>query len=110
MDCGLSCMRRTFGMGTGTTSTRRRLSHASAVIFSTSRRRPRLSALHLKGTASLLRPEWRFLTPCLGAALMASPLAGNLTRLGQLVHPEAVEIECRALVASDNLIVSPIVK
>jgi hypothetical protein len=64
---------------------------SSAVIFSASRKRPRLSALHLRDTASLLSPEWRHLSPCLGAALTASPLAGNLTRMGELVHPEATQ-------------------
>ncbi len=73
-----------FGMST----TRRSLS--SAVIFSASRKRPRLSALHLRNTASLLAPEWRYLAPCLGATLTACPFAGNLTRMGQLVHPEAL--------------------
>ena len=54
-----------------------------AVVFSPPKNRPLLSPLHLKGTASILAPQWRHLSPCLGAALACSPFTGNLMRLGQ---------------------------
>lgn len=37
----------------------------------------------LRGTASALPRGWMHLSPCLGAALAASPFLGNLMRLGQ---------------------------
>ena len=42
-----------------------------------------LTPYEFLGTASVLPPHARHLSPCLGAALAASPLAGNLMRLGQ---------------------------
>jgi len=42
-----------------------------------------LTPYEFLGTASVLPPHARHLSPCLGAALATSPLAGNLMRLGQ---------------------------
>jgi len=54
----------------------------SAVLFSAPRHRPSLTPLHLKDCAFLLKPEYRHLAPCLGAALATTPFVGNLSRLG----------------------------
>jgi hypothetical protein len=42
-----------------------------------------ITAYEFSGTASVLPANARHLSPCLGAALAVSPLAGNLMRLGQ---------------------------
>ena len=42
-----------------------------------------MTPYEFSGTASVLPPNARHLSPCLGAALAVSPLAGNLMRLGQ---------------------------
>jgi hypothetical protein len=42
-----------------------------------------LTPYDLKGTSTLLPSKYRYLSPCLGAALSTSPFIGNLMRLGQ---------------------------
>jgi hypothetical protein len=42
-----------------------------------------LSPYDLRGTSNVLSPKWMHLSPCLGAALSASPMLGNLIRLGR---------------------------
>lgn len=57
------------------------LNVATPLVFAP-KHRPNLTPLHLLETASLLAPQWRHLSPCLGAALTTSPFVGNLLRLG----------------------------
>jgi hypothetical protein len=44
-----------------------------------------LTHAHLIDTAQILSPQWKHLSPCLGAALESSPFCGNLLRIGKLL-------------------------
>ena len=60
----------------------------AAPLFTSPKHTPNFTPLHLKGTARLLKPHYKHLAPCLGAAITSnSPFVGNLMRLGDVMAP-----------------------